>query len=422
MRGDGGEAVAVGFDQDVAADALAGEPGQVGEPATGHGGARGHGRPARSSRTRASACTPASQSACSACSAGECETPVGLRTNSMAVGIRAARIPASCPAPVGSTGAVIPAEPSTPVIRSRRFSSKRTSGVYDSRAAPNLTPCSAAAAAAAARDRVGGLRQGLLVRSPGVQPGPDGRIHPVGAARLGDDLPERGHGAVLGGQPAGGQHGARVRQHRVVPVGEPGRARVVGAAGEVETPPPVRPDPLGHADRRAQRRQGPALLHVQFDERAHPREQVLVGSEQAGVAARGRHRRGQRDAVVVAQRAGGGRVDDPGDEAAAQAGDPEAGAFFLGEDRDSHGPFGIKVPDLQLVHGGQRGHDPERSVVTPAVRDRIQVAAGDDGAGPFAGPHQAQMLPLLSGSTARPNRSAWRVNQARHSASAGVQE
>ena len=46
----------------------------------------------------------ASQSAAPACSAGECETPVGLRTNSMAVGIRAARIPASCPAPGGEHG------------------------------------------------------------------------------------------------------------------------------------------------------------------------------------------------------------------------------------------------------------------------------------------------------------------------------
>src|SRR5439155_3370278 len=142
-EGDGGEAVAVGFDEYLAADALAGEPGQVGEPPS-------LGHPARSSRTRASACTPASQSASSACSAGECETPVGLRTNNMAVGIRAARNPASCPAAVGSTGAVIPAAPSAPVIRSRRFSSKRTSGVYDSGEASNLTPCSAAAAAAAA--------------------------------------------------------------------------------------------------------------------------------------------------------------------------------------------------------------------------------------------------------------------------------
>jgi hypothetical protein len=53
----------------------------------------------------ASALTPTRQSGSSACSAGECETPVGLRTNSIAVGIPAAdRIPASWPAAVGMIG------------------------------------------------------------------------------------------------------------------------------------------------------------------------------------------------------------------------------------------------------------------------------------------------------------------------------
>ena len=47
----------------------------------------------------ARAATPARQSAVSACSAGEWEMPVGLRTNSIAVGMPASeRIPASCPA------------------------------------------------------------------------------------------------------------------------------------------------------------------------------------------------------------------------------------------------------------------------------------------------------------------------------------
>ena len=40
----------------------------------------------------------------------------------------------------------------------------------------------------------------------------------------------------------------------------------------------------------------------------------------------------------------------------------------------------------------------------------------------LAAPHQAHRLPLLSGSTASPSFSAWRVNQARHCASAVVQE
>ena len=49
----------------------------------------------------------------------------------------------------------------------------------------------------------------------------------------------------------------------------------------------MRPDALGHAEGRVHRRQRAALLDVQFDERADPAEQVVVGSEQAGVGARG---------------------------------------------------------------------------------------------------------------------------------------
>ena len=254
-----------------------------------------------------------------------------------------------------------------------------------------MTPCSAGRDLGGRTDLGDSVLECIVVRGAGVQPGPDRRAHAVGAARLGDDLAERGQRTMLGGGLAGGQHGARVGQHRVVPVGEPGRARVVGAAGEVEAPPPVRPDALGDADRGAHRRQGPALLDVQLDERAEPREQVLVGSDQAGVAARGGHRRGQRDAVVVAEGAGRTGFDGPGHQAAPQAGHPEAGALFLGEDGDCHGPFGIKVPGLQLGHGGQRGRHPERSVVSPAVGDRIQVAAGDDGVLPGRAPPGPQV-------------------------------
>ena len=103
------------------------------------------------------------------------------------------------------------------------------------------------------------------------------------------------------------------------------------------------------------------------------------GPSRLGSAPAARHRRGQRDPVVVAEAAGGAGFDGPGHQAAPQARHPEPGALLLGEDRDGHGPFGIKVPGFQLGHGGQRGRDPERSVVAPAVGDRIQVAAGDDG-------------------------------------------
>ena len=72
----------------------------------------------------------------------------------MAVGSRAARTPASCPAPVDSTGACIPAAASTPSIRSRSPWSKRTGGVYDSCRTLRMTPHSAAYLIAAERTAV----------------------------------------------------------------------------------------------------------------------------------------------------------------------------------------------------------------------------------------------------------------------------
>ncbi len=47
---------------------------------------------------------------------------------------------------------------------------------------------------------------------------------------------------------------------------------------------------LGDADRGAQRGQGPALLDVQLDEGADRAEQVIAGTDPAGVQARGGHR------------------------------------------------------------------------------------------------------------------------------------
>ena len=87
--------------------------------------------PARSSSTAVRAATPSRQSDGSACSAGEWETPVGLRTKSIAVGTPAlARMPASCPAPVPRTGYA--AEPGAPAARSarcrRRSTGSRTPG------------------------------------------------------------------------------------------------------------------------------------------------------------------------------------------------------------------------------------------------------------------------------------------------------
>ena len=53
------------------------------------------GRATNSVNASARATAPISASASSTCSSGECETPVGLRTNNMAVGITELRTPAS---------------------------------------------------------------------------------------------------------------------------------------------------------------------------------------------------------------------------------------------------------------------------------------------------------------------------------------
>ena len=222
------------------------------------------------------------------------------------------------------------------------------------------------------------LQRGL-VWCPGVQPRYDRRRNPIGATRLGDHLAERGQCTVTRGGVAGREDGSRVGQHRIFTVGQPGRAGVVGAALEIKPPPAVRPDPLGQAEGGAHRGERAALLDVQFDERGHAVQQVGARTEQARVAPGGGHRRGQRVAVVVGEGPRGLRVDGAGDQAAAQAGNAKPSAFFLGEQGKHDGPFGIKVFIFKHFHGGQRGHHAERSVVAPAIRDRVQMAAGRDG-------------------------------------------
>ncbi len=120
-----------------------------GDSGCGLGGWGRH-RPASSSSTAASAATPASQSARSACSAGEWDTPVGLRTKSMAVGSLAASTPASWPAPVASTGAAVPRAASALASRARNAGSNSTGGVNDSLRMLTSTPWAAAARRAVA--------------------------------------------------------------------------------------------------------------------------------------------------------------------------------------------------------------------------------------------------------------------------------
>src|SRR6478736_2496197 len=91
---------------------------------------RGHApAPARSVTTSARAAMPSKQSSAEAHSSGECDTPVGLRTKSMALRMPSlARMPASWPAPVPITG-----RPSSRVaMRRTSAGSKSVVGVQDS--------------------------------------------------------------------------------------------------------------------------------------------------------------------------------------------------------------------------------------------------------------------------------------------------
>jgi hypothetical protein len=123
---------------------------------------------------------------------------------------------------------------------------------------------------------------------------------------------------------------------------------VVGPAGEHQPPAAVRPDPLGHSDGGVQRGQRAALLDVQLDEGAEASQQVVAGADQAGVQAGLRHRLGQGDSGVVGQSPGRVRADGAGDQAAAEAGDAEPGAFFFCPGHESHSPFGRKAFDLRF--------------------------------------------------------------------------
>ena len=106
---------------------------------------------------------------------------------------------------------------------------------------------------------------------------------------------------------------------------------MVGLAGEVESPPAVRPDRGGHADGCVEVDKGAALLDVQLDEHADPVQRLVVPPERGGVGACGAHRLGQAHAVAVAQFPGRIRVEQAGEQAAAHAGDAEARTFLVGE-------------------------------------------------------------------------------------------
>src|SRR5207248_2509896 len=128
VRRDGFDETVPHFDGDVPGGIRTAEPGVL-RVVPGH-------RHANSPSTVARASTPAAQSTSLADSSGAWEIPVGLRTNSIAVGTCPASTPASCPAPVGSTGT----PPSSAAIRSRRPAWKSTTGDTDSGVSATAVP------------------------------------------------------------------------------------------------------------------------------------------------------------------------------------------------------------------------------------------------------------------------------------------
>src|SRR4051812_6773285 len=129
---DGGEPSTLDLDVHLIADGAV-HPGAF-EEVRRHAGS-----PASRRSVAASASTPARQSSMDAYSAGEWETPVGLRTKSIAVGMPAAeRMPASWPAAVGMMGQSLP--PWCAARRAARSGSNLTAPDTDSAVTTSEVP------------------------------------------------------------------------------------------------------------------------------------------------------------------------------------------------------------------------------------------------------------------------------------------
>ena len=256
------------------------------------------------SSVSASAETPTRQSAISACSSGECETPVGLRTNSIAVGMPAAdRIPASWPAcgrdhrPVAAL--VVGGEPPRPAPGRRRptpdtDSAVTVSEVPSRRARSRGLPAIASTSAASA----------VVGRAARVQPRGHPRRHRVGAVGRRPRPARRSPAAP----PAAPACWPPARSSRRSASGRPGPPSGwcpawLAAPGEVEAVAPVRPDLARHPDRRAPVDQVAALLDVQLDEAADAVQQRRSARpRRRGPSPARRQRVRQRHPVAVAQR------------------------------------------------------------------------------------------------------------------------
>ena len=221
----------------------------------------------------------------------------------------------------------------------------------------------------ARRERVAPGVEPRGVGGAGVDPQPDGARH--GRERVRLDLDPRcgdEEVRVAAGQLVGRDDDLRGGRQRVATLGPARRARVVGAAGEGEREPRPRGERADRAGRGAEPLEVLGLVDVQLEEPAQPRQPARRPGEPVRVRARGGHRVGERDAVVVAPREHVRHVEPAGQRPRAERRRVEARALLVGEGdhRDAGQPLGHREP----------GGDAERAVEPPAAAHAVEVRAG----------------------------------------------
>ena len=161
----------------------------------------------------------------------------------------------------------------------------------------------------------------------------------------------------------------RGRGERVVALLARGRARVVGAARELDLQAQPRRQPRDHAGGPAGGRDVARLVDVQLEEAAQPLQPLRSARQPGRVDARVGHRISERHTVLVHALDSVVDVEPPDQRARAERRRVEARALLVRE-RD-HGERHARP----LRHG-ERGGDAERAVEPPAAAHAVEVRAG----------------------------------------------
>lgn len=347
------------------------------------------------SSTSARASTPATQSSSVAYSAGECETPVGLRTNSMAVGMLPERICGVVPGAGAEDGNL---EIRAGSQDAGEFVAQGVVELDDGgeRLADDVEFDAVRVGVLASRplDAADDGVEARLVRSAGVEPAADEGGDGVHTVRLDGDLAEGGDGTGELGLATGREHGLRVRQHGVAAVHEPSGPRMVGLTPEVEPPPPMRPDGAGDPDTVAGQVKGTPLLDMQLDERPDPGKPLGVRPDGVRVVPGTLHRRRQADTVGVLEPMCLLDGELSGREPRPDTGQPEPSPFLVPEVHDGEGLAELHVPAPQFVQSGEGGHDTEGAIEGTAIGDGVEMGPSDDSAPGSGIPEPGPLIPV----------------------------